>query len=119
MEKGLCYHDCLLILLTEHPDWTLVHGYPTLTGGPKAGCRFGHAWLEYTCEHGIPWCFDHATRNAIPAALYYGVGRIDPSECRRYTAEEAEAAAHADPRSNGELFCGPWGEVPEDVLFAD
>lgn len=117
-EHGTCYYDCLLLVLAN-PDWTLVHGYPTLTGGPYKGHKYGHAWLEYT-EDGIIWCVDHATGNKIPAALYYGVGRIDLRECSRYTGEEALEAARAYGESDdGSLHCGPWTDVPENVLFAD
>lgn len=110
---GQCYRDCFL-LLEEHPDWVLVHGYPTLTGGPYRGRRYGHAWLERLDEQGLAWCVNHLLPDTpIPAPLFYLVGRIDAKLCRRYTLEEARLRA----LETG--VYGDWGEPPPDVLYTE
>lgn len=107
---GTCYEDVLEELLVRRTA-TLVHGYPTGIGGDAEGQRYGHAWLEFEAD-GIWWCWDVANA-LVPRCLYYDAGTIDPAECRRYTIEEAAEWAIETEHS------GPWGDVPEDVVFAN
>jgi len=91
----------------------LVHGRPTLQRAPFV--PFGHAWIEVAQtvevegrEVEIATVIDVANGRHLemPKALYYAVGRIDPSECFRYTRDEALAMLGAF------RHYGPW-EGPE------
>lgn len=67
----------------------LCHGAVTLTGGPNAGVRAGHAWLEYVVC-GITFVIDVAggKEGTYPAELYYRVGQVNPEEIIRYDKVE-------------------------------
>lgn len=71
-------------------EYTLCHG--TATGrGPIAGERFGHAWVEWNHRpSSISLVLDYSNGNKVVmhAALYYGLGGIDPSTVRRYSHDE-------------------------------
>jgi hypothetical protein len=105
-----CYHDSFNRLVDNHivgKHMTLVHGRPTLTGGPHAGKEYGHAWLEY--EMPLPMsqctltvCIDGNTGDEIPAALYYLFGHIDEEQNKTYTFEQAQELALKTGHS------GPW-----------
>ncbi|MEE8615530.1 MAG: hypothetical protein V3T11_10010 [Roseateles sp.] len=79
---GKCYEvnaDALLSMPPEAAeDFVLVHGRPTLTRAPYA--VYGHAWLEKW--HGTPHAivYDRVSEIAVPAALYYQAGNIDPTD---------------------------------------
>jgi len=94
-------------------DGFLVHGYPQLqaeSGGHPKGTKYGHAWVEFVAD-GIEWCKDGGTGRICPKALYYMAGKIDGSECKRYTAQEASRMILKHKH------WGVWEEVPEGVAF--
>ena len=124
---GRCYELALKRLhdpTSKLPSSTvLVHGYPTLTGGPDKGRLYGHAWLEW--EDRIPiagmrgaaielrMCWDPVAEIVAPAALYYKAGNIDPDLCSRYSRFQSllEQLEHEN--------YGPWFGVPAEALFAE
>jgi hypothetical protein len=83
---------------------TLVHGRPTLTRPPFT--KYGHAWLEI----GDSFCYDAERRMAIPKALFYGVGHIDPAECYRYDFQAFKEMI------NEREHWGPWEGVEAESL---
>jgi hypothetical protein len=89
MELGNCYEvagklfmDLVIGLSRPFPKElgaaVLVHGRPTLRRPPFR--KYGHAWLEI----GDALCYDSERKLAVPKALFYAVGNIDPDECYRY-----------------------------------
>ena len=90
MELGDCYAAAGKLFmdsglgLPESPlpeelgEVVLVHGRPTLQRPPF--CKYGHAWLEI----GDVICYDAERKLAVPKALFYAVGNIDPDECYYY-----------------------------------
>jgi hypothetical protein len=65
----------------------LCHGL--VTGqGPIAGERIGHAWIEIA-GGAVVLDFSNGNNVCLPAAVYYGIGQIDPEEVKRYTRKEA------------------------------
>lgn len=72
----------------------LVHGTPT-GQGPIEGIKFGHAWVEEPDPElpGLTWVVDKSNGGdtRMPVALYYRIGRIDPSEVSKYSYEEMVA----------------------------
>jgi hypothetical protein len=114
--EGDCYEVAAHLLL-----WPLKQGghgpelgecpvicHGIVTGqGPVEGLRFGHAWIETTRSLGIcevEMVIDHSNgkKTEMPAGLYYLMGRIDPSETKRYTKEEARLALRKHKHY------GPW-----------
>jgi hypothetical protein len=105
---GDCYeraiHEALDIPAADRDHWRVVHGWPT-GQGPIAGIKHGHAWLERTdpVPDDLPpnfrnvgaefWitCVDRSNGKDVewPRALFYGIGNIDPAECRYYEIVEA------------------------------
>jgi hypothetical protein len=107
---GYCYSTCANWMLRNGADAEealLVHGYPTLVGGPAKGNRFGHAWIEV----GGSYCLDGNRLQKIPLQRYYREGNIDPESCHKYTFAEVvrllTETGHA----------GPWHEPPSDAVF--
>ena len=119
--KGNCYEQTLELLVQNmgKQNVRVVHGYPRLLAGKHKGKKFGHAWLEFeeTLELSFPitlrYCLDRLKpEEPLLQALYYHVGRIDASECTRYTAREALALIRTTGHS------GPWHDKVKDALFA-
>jgi hypothetical protein len=81
--EGDCYELAFGQVLALHfsAEPMLVHGRPTLTRPPF--CQYGHAWVE------VGDLVLDPSGKAIPKALYYAVGKIDPALCVRYTAQQA------------------------------
>ena len=110
LSTGECYHDCFNKLMScgfSGKEAVLVHGRPTLTGGPHEGKEYGHAWLEYdmplpvgNCS--IHVCEDVSSGTIVPAALFYMFGKIDPAKNKTYTFEQANELALITGHS------GPW-----------
>lgn len=113
VKAAQCYKGAFDLLLV-HEDAVLVHGYPRLTcDGELAGKKFGHAWIEIE-RFGAEWCIDHRFPDSvIPKAMYYAVGEINASECKRYSRMKAMRKAYRT-----ELY-GPWGKQPSDALFGE
>lgn len=88
-------------------DIALVHGI--VTGkGRLDGIRFTHAWVEGVTADGITMVVDisNGLDLVIPKELYYGIGRIDPGECERYSAKDAI------DRMLSYAHYGPWDGAP-------
>ncbi len=77
---GMCFMEAAKFV-QENPDWTLVHGKPTLQIPPHI--VYDHAWVEK----------DGIARNAnggltIHTEVFYVLGKINYRECRRYSYGE-------------------------------
>ncbi|WP_342632770.1 hypothetical protein [Marinobacter alkaliphilus] len=71
-------------------DIQLVHGI--VSGqGKLSGLRFTHAWVEGLDDNGVKYVVDASNGRevALPSDLYYLIGKISPSECVRFTPEQA------------------------------
>lgn len=93
--------------LAELVDVTLVHGI--VTGqGLLDGVRYTHAWVEGYTPEGIPMVVDASNGRHVvmPQGLYYLIGRIEESECVRYTSDEAH------DRMLDYAHYGPWDGAP-------
>jgi len=142
MAQGNCLEDAFLTLIEGLYDapgapCVLVHGFPHLTradGDRPLGTLYGHAWLERPAVEAdfvfdgdevaiaavlgavlaaMPTvCIDVYKGTAVPAAVYYNVGQIDPHWVARYTRREA--LAHM-MRAN---TYGPWHDEPLGVEWA-
>ena len=115
--KGRCYELAArrIVGLDDErmpPNTILVHGYPTLTGGPHKGHKYGHAWLEYThpTMQQISFVWDAVHNVELPAPLYYAVGNINPDECVRYTEAETRHMLRMH------MTYGPWAESPAGTI---
>jgi len=80
---GMCFIEAARFVM-ENPDWTLVHGRPTLQVPPHI--VYDHAWVEK----------DGIARNAnsgltIPAEIFYALGKIQHDLCQRYSHDEMTA----------------------------
>ena len=84
----------------------LVHGIARLRNEPSV--RFGHAWCENE-ERTIAFDYSNGRRVMMPAAYFYDLGSIDPSESIVYSEREALEAI----TSFGHW--GPWRELPPGV----
>lgn len=107
------------------PRLELVHGFPIGTGGDAKGKKFCHAWIEVVLD--APGCpgesfvysvidvgsFENDPPRMLPEFVYYKVGQIQRSECRRYTADEA-----AELALKYEHY-GPWHELPKGTCYAN
>lgn len=107
-----CYNDCFKALLAGQleflfKDVILVHGIPTMTGGPHKGKQYGHSWLEFSMN-GEPVCMDVGMETIIPKDLFYTVGNI--SYTKKYTRLEAMKLANETNR------VGPWDKKIYDSL---
>ena len=80
-ELGQCYQLAYQAITGSMNDWTLVHGIATLTGGPKRGKQFGHAWLEKGNQ-----VYDPSTDQYVNKDKYYRVGQI--SYTKKYSFKE-------------------------------
>jgi len=80
--------DCFAVAATltlDRPTATLVHGHPVLRGdGPHAGTRYWHAWVEVD---GMALDHSNGLNVRLPVAVYYALGKIDPSTCLRYPSD--------------------------------
>ena len=86
---GDCYSACAKFIIDKFllergdvGDLVLVHGRPTLTRPPHV--KYGHAWIEMMGAV----AYDVERDVAVPIALFYAAGEIDPEECFYYTAED-------------------------------
>lgn len=101
---GDCFQSAFNCLLEEdRPGMQMVHGECILSGGPKEGQPYSHAWCEYEVTLPLspqfeskgfvppvlPMVLDKSNGNNIdiPAVLYYNAGQV--GETFRYTKEEA------------------------------
>ena len=86
----------------------LVHGMVNGQGALE-GMRYGHCWVESRDT-----VLDHSNgrKLEIPKQVYYALGRVNPKECKYYTAEEA-AKFMVD-----EGHWGPW-EMSGDTVMAE
>lgn len=82
MKIGDCYEASAKYVLYEDPEATLVHGIPLLQTDGKP---YGHSWVEKG-----DLCIDvsNGKHNVYPMQLFYGIGKIDPNQCKKYTAKE-------------------------------
>lgn len=82
-----------------HDGARLVHGLVTGTGGPMAGERFAHAWVEIGDV-----VIDNSNGQSTHTRYepYYAIGDIDARELIRYSLEEARRALLE------QLHYGPW-----------
>jgi hypothetical protein len=104
---GAWVRNLRLLELGDCP--VLVHGFPVGKAGVVQGKKFGHAWLEgngYVVD-----CGTHEKKHSLVSReRYYRLGCIDPSECHRYTIEQA--AQHVLDTGTD----GLWSEPPSDAL---
>ena len=86
----------------------LVHGMVNGQGALE-GKRYGHCWVESRDT-----VLDHSNgrKLEVPKQVYYALGRINPKECKYYTAEEAAKFMVE------EGHWGPW-EMTGDVVMAE
>lgn len=100
---GNCYEAALVLLMFDEvpDDAVLCHGKVT-GGGPVAGMRFGHAWVELADGTVI----DRSNGNDVTMdkERYYAIGQIREDEVRRYEKQEAFMEA-----LRTEVY-GPWEE---------
>lgn len=110
---GDCFVVAANLVLSLPGDPILVHGRVLgSTGGPLAGVRYWHAWIEirYSVRHpefndvevSSDVVVDRSNGNdlTVPQALYYKLG--DVTETRHYS--RAEALARCESTGN----YGPW-----------
>ena len=124
--RGHCY-DLAAEYVLEHGKTTgykyirLCHGWPVLTAGEHEGQRYGHAWVERSEVHSLPFhldgivsthsveltdCWDTLTGTWIPKALYYMGGNIESDFVTRYSfAETREMILTTEEY-------GPWVDSP-------
>ena len=86
----------------------LVHGMVNGQGALE-GMRYGHCWVESKDT-----VLDHSNgrKLEVPTRVYYAMGRINPDECKYYTAEEAVKFMVDDGT------WGPW-EMSGDTVMAE
>jgi hypothetical protein len=123
-QYGDCYQYSLITLIgmdqgagileafDPDPDSVrVVHGYPSLTESDGEH-KFGHAWIEFSLL-GQTFVLDCGTDEYRPElanpTTYYAQGRIQDSECRRYTKDQA--MKQLDAKSTW----GPWEQPPKDA----
>ena len=117
-----CYRYSMLIMLGQKEGKILrrlgpvklVHGYPRLqaeSDGYPEGTLYGHAWLEVESETHGTLCHDVVKSVTLPKELYYELGRIDPSQCCRYSLSKAKQMLS----DHGHF--GPWELIPADAVF--
>lgn len=89
--SGNCYRVAAETVCQVAPTLLVCHGEPVGTGPANFGRRFGHAWIE-TVDGS--WAIDLSNGSEVvaPRADYYRIGRIDPTQVRRYTYDETLAA---------------------------
>ena len=121
---GECYKDAAKAVVygaSETQGWKdirLVQGYPTLQSGSHKGEKFGHAWVEGSVpikntKQTFSMVYDASKGTSYPKQLYYKVGKIDPSQSKSYTKNQA--LANMLKTSNW----GPWGKIPDGVNFSE
>lgn len=106
------------------PQLQLCHGWPVLRGDSEhAGRRFGHAWVERSTVHSLPFedrvveiesvdCWDSVSGDWIPQMFYYRGGEIESRDVARYSLTEAVAMLESTEHY------GPWHENPTgEALF--
>jgi len=134
--KGKCWEAGFMFIAFHAPDFetersrlVLAHGLPVLNdtnGDPRAGERFAHCWVEwqhqerdtsitsFDAKRWVTKCIldpssgDGPGPLEIPPFLYYGFGKIDPSEVLRYTISEMMSQSEATGH------CGPWDKLFDD-----
>ena len=81
----------------------LVHGSPTLACAPFG--KYAHAWVEIAVpleqvtggkvvgfeDEAFPLVVDYSNglSAVLPTQLYYSLGKIEPTSCRRYSLDAA------------------------------
>ena len=107
---GDCYQagGRLIMNFFGDKDHKLVHGMVNGQGALE-GIRFGHCWVESKDT-----VLDHSNgkKRELPKQVYYALGRVNPKECKYYTAEEA-AKFMVDKG-----HWGPW-EMSGDTVMAE
>ena len=107
---GDCYPagGRLIMSFFGDKEHKLVHGMVNGQGALE-GMRYGHCWVESRDT-----VLDHSNgrKLEIPTQVYYALGRVNPKECKYYTAEEA-AKFMVD-----EGHWGPW-EMTGDTVMAE
>jgi hypothetical protein len=80
-----CSYDYIMNNGFKRPDLRLVHGFVSGQGA-LSGYRFAHGW----CEEGEE-VYDNSNgkMRTIPKILYYGIGNINPEECKYYDYDQA------------------------------
>ena len=88
--KGRCFENAVKFMLTTegNPNYKLVHGYPTGTGGNAKGIKYGHAWVELSDEVVIDPSISGKPPKFCLKNVYYEVGSIKEKEVRKYTYDE-------------------------------
>ena len=105
--------DCFEVagrLVRKHRDWVLCHGI-VHGQGKLEGYRFWHAWCECRLEGTDVWiAVDRSNGHNVEtlAVTYYRVGKIDPDQVYRFSADDAAILM---------LQLGNWGpwDINEEV----
>ena len=107
---GDCYQagGRLIMNFFGDKEHKLVHGMVNGQGALE-GIRFGHCWVESRDT-----VLDHSNgkKRELPKQVYYALGKVNPKECKYYTAEEA-AKFMVDKG-----HWGPW-EMSGDTVMAE
>jgi hypothetical protein len=77
-KDGTCFPDAAQFV-SDNAGWTLVHGIVSGQGDLE-GIRYTHAWVE---KDGM--AYDVPLGIGMNLDLYYGLGKINPEECVRYS----------------------------------
>jgi hypothetical protein len=109
-DHGNCYPVACWLLIDPFGDIPsnaiLVHGEPTLQRAPFN--KFGHAWVEIGDS---VFDFSNGRNIVIRKEVYYQLGKIEESSCRRYTKTEARRMVAKFKH------WGPWeGTCPSDSV---
>jgi len=98
VKRGDCYKKAMdSILFGKYRSWNVVHGIPTLLGGPYQGQKYGHAWLEKGNT-----VYDPTMDIEVDKRVYYAMGQIKYTVT--YTPMEARAKAVET------MHYGPWDQ---------
>jgi hypothetical protein len=98
---GDCFSSAYDFMMSEglkNKDLKLVHGM-VAGQGKLFGYRFSHAWCEDN-----DYVYDNANgqKGKIIKMLYYGIGDINPNDCKYYTYDNILR------HSSEHLHKGPW-----------
>lgn len=107
--SGDCYQAAVNVLMKNMDKGILVHGMVNGQGRLE-GVRFGHAWVEVGNK-----VLDYSNGNKItlPKRAYYGLGKVNPKECKYYKYREA-AEFMLDKG-----HYGPWEMTGNTVMAED